>query len=291
MKHWDDLRVFLAVARQGSISGAAKRLGVNHSTVSRRLNAYEQAVDVRLFERGSNGYTLTANGLKLFQVALEVETRLCRVDDLLHGSEDDTLSGTLTVTLPPALSGEVLMPLFRQFQTRYPELMLNLIASNDLLSLSRMEADVAIRATRTPPLHLVGRQLCSYASTCYVSRERYPQWLAGEDLGWIGNALTEPLPDWLLRYYGNARRVATIFSTTSRLAAVRAGLGAAELPCFLAEGDAELVRVPNAQQRLLGEIWLLAHPHSRGNRKVQALLSFLPGAFAELKPMFEGLAG
>ncbi|MEW7866715.1 LysR family transcriptional regulator [Aeromonas diversa] len=282
MRHLDDLLYFLAVARSGSISGAADQLGVNHSTVSRRLAALEASGDTRLLDRTATGYNLTRQGQRLLSHAIAVEQHWQAINALLD-EEGERLSGTLSLTLPPALAGRTMMSVLKRFQDANPDLLLNLVVSNDLLSVTRQEVDIAIRATVKPAHHLVGRKLCDYHAACYVRRDLLP----GPDrrLDWLGDGGEPPAPmaDYALR------QAAIIPSTTGRLAAVQSGMGAAELPCFLAAPLGELVRLPGHEPRRQGEIWLLYHPGYKQSRKIRAFASFFPDAFAAIRHTFEGL--
>ncbi|MEJ6539224.1 MAG: LysR family transcriptional regulator, partial [Halioglobus sp.] len=145
---WGHLEYFLAVARTGSLSGAAKQLGVNHSTVARRLEKLEQQLNVRLFDRLNNGYRLTDDGLSLKAHAAQVEREINQIQGVFSGSEAE-LRGTLKISKPS--SGLLnLAPLLVAFHRRYPDINLVLTAGGERSEIARMEADVAIRLTNNP---------------------------------------------------------------------------------------------------------------------------------------------
>ena len=189
--NWDDLKVFLAVARCGSVSGGARRLGLQHSTVSRRIHKLEQDLGVRLFDRIPGGYELAGEGEALERRALRMEQEVLAVDGALSG-RDGKLSGPLRVTTVDNMAITVMMPIFRTFSERYPDVTLHVMVSNADVSLARREADVAIRLTNTPPDTLIGRRLTTVASAVYGGRDyldemkkegKAPEWLGVECCG------------------------------------------------------------------------------------------------------------
>ncbi|MEM7020729.1 MAG: LysR family transcriptional regulator, partial [Pseudomonadota bacterium] len=155
---WDDLRFFLAVARTGTVTGAARRLSVNHSTVTRRITAFEKKVGVRLFERLSTGYVTTPAGEDVLNHAERMETEFNAMERHIAG-RDDKLGGPLCVTAPATLINNLFMPHIARFIEIYPDIELQLMASYENINLNRREADIAIRITNNPSENLVGRRL------------------------------------------------------------------------------------------------------------------------------------
>ena len=186
-ENWDDLRVFLAVARAGSLSGAARTLGVNHSTVFRRIGAFEAALGVRLFERQPGGYLLTPAGEELRDGALRVEEEIANLSRKVAG-QDLRLSGTVRVTTIDMLAFGLLPRHLAGFRDAYPGIEVDLVVGNATLNLSRREADVALRVGNAPAETLVGRRVgrlafAVYGSAGYRARRPEPD-LALHD--WIG---------------------------------------------------------------------------------------------------------
>ena len=186
--NWDDLKLFLEVARTGSISGAAKQLDVQHSTVSRRLRKLEEKLGARLVERKNSGYELTPAGENIKQAAARMEAEVLHVDGAVLG-KDATLVGPLKVTAINNMASTVLMPMFADFSRSYPLVDLHIIVSNLDSSLSQREADVAIRLTNTPTDTLIGKRLVTVASTIYASRDylkrlRGTRWKAQDGSEW-----------------------------------------------------------------------------------------------------------
>jgi len=161
--NWDDMRLFLAVARSGSLSGGAKLLDLQHSTVSRRMRKLEEDLGVRLFDKVRNGYELTAAGESLKIAATRMESEVLNVDGTLS-DKDLQLGGALRVTAVDSMATSLLMPMFASFSRRYPKVTVHIIVSNSDVSLAQREADVAIRLANTPPDTLIGKRVTTVSS-------------------------------------------------------------------------------------------------------------------------------
>ena len=166
--NWDDLKVFLAVARTGTYSGAAKQLEVQHSTVSRRIKALEQDLGSNLVRRKQGLYKLTEAGRKLEVSALRVESEVVKVDGAIL-NKHEPLTGRLRVTTINTMASTTLMPIFAEFQHEYPEIDLHILTTNEPVSLTNREADIALRWTNAPNEFLVGKRLTTVASTIYAA--------------------------------------------------------------------------------------------------------------------------
>lgn len=293
--NWDDLRFVLAVERGASLSAAARRLGVTHSTVFRRLNAMEQDLGVRLFERQPSGYQATAAGSELAAAAERVETEVLDSGRRLAG-RDLALSGTLRLTAPDDMVDRLLMPVFADFQTRYPKITLEVSIDNRMFNLTRREADVAVRPTTAPPETLVGRRVGAVAMTVYAHRDLDSDWdtdgpVALDQLPWVAwDESSDPRSDlkWLHRHADDERIVYRSNSFLNLCSACAQGLGAALLPCFLGDSEPALKRLRPPIADLGTELWLLTHPDLRRAARVRALLDLL---FENLKPLAPRLAG
>lgn len=291
---WDDLRYVLAVSRGGSLSAAARRLGVNHSTVFRRLKVLEARLEVRLFDRLAEGYRVTPAGSDLAAAAERVETEMLALDRRLAG-QDRGLSGSLRVTAPDDLVDAVLMPLAARFMARYPEIALEVVVENHMLSLTRREADVALRPTLDPPESMVGRRISGLAWTVYGAAASSPvkadtmAALAGERwIGWDEGAGSPSVTRLLARHLPAGAIIYRSNSLLNQVAACRREIGFALLPCFLGDPEAQLIRVTPPDPAWDSALWLLTHPDLRHTARVRAFLDFL---FEELRParaLFEG---
>ena len=279
--NWSDLKYFLAVARFGSLARAAERLQVTHSTVFRRINALESSVGIKLFARLPEGYRLTDAGLEVLAYAERVSDR---IDDLqrLLDNRNDRLSGVINVTAPHNLAYRFLPPLLSEFQASYPDIHINLLVGNDDLNLSRREADIAIRATQTPPDYLVGHKLVSlawgaYAAPAYLNQHGRPETLADLEGHRIISSrmdlLRLPAFDWLERNVPPSRIVARGSDLPALSALAVAGIGIAPLPDDQAKP--ELDRLFTFEPGQHSDIWLLTHPDLRDNRPLQTLKGFL----------------
>lgn len=274
--NWDDLRYILAVGQAGSLSGAAARLGLNHSTVFRRLGRIEQNLGVRLFQRSRDGYGLTPAGEDAYRLALQMDDPIAGLERRLMG-RDIQLSGSLRVTTTDTLV-ELLAPILAAFRQRYPGITLELVVSNVFFSLTRREADVAIRPTTDPPEMLVGRRLCGIATALYASPGYLAEkpahlppaqhrWLAPDD-----SLAHLPAARWL---HATVPDDGLVFRANTLLAlreAARAGLGVAALPCFMAAGDDGLLALGGALPALASELWLLIHRDLRRVARVRVFM-------------------
>lgn len=288
MMNWDDLRIFLAVARTGSISGGARQLGVQHSTVSRRLRALESKLGARLLERKKSGYELTAAGENMKLSAEKIEQEVLDVDGAL-GGQDARLKGELRVTAINNMASTVLMPMFASFSTRYPDVDLHIMVSNRYISLPEREADVAIRLTNTPTDTLFGKRLTTVASTIYGDRGYVvdlrkrggkPKWLGVECCGFHQS--------WTKDACGGAHHNFFADDTLLTRAALKQGLGVSYLPCFMGDTDPELARYCPPDPELNLGLWLLLHPDLRRNARVLAFRDHMAREIEAQRDLFHG---
>lgn len=285
MSDWDDLRFFLAVARNGTISGAAQELGVNHSTVSRRINAYEKHHAVRLFERLPNGYVMTQAAENIYRYALDVEERTLAIERELFG-QDARLQGRLRITSFHGLANPFLLPHLQRFREQYPEIDLELHITTEVRDLGAREADIAIRGTPRPPEHLVGKNVATFARAIYSSPKYQARGLhRPEVILWRD----EPqLPDWVVRYFPDARVALRADDIVSIRTAVKEGLGLARMPCWVADTEPDLLRLTLDVEPSEWGLWVLIHADLRTTARVRVCRDFLIDALSEYKDLFEG---
>ncbi len=294
MSDWDDLRFFLAVARHGSVTAAAARLGVNHSTVSRRISAYESKLGVRLLDRLPSGYALTAEGDDMLNTALKIESDFSALNRRLQ-ARDSRMCGNLSITVPQLLVEPLLIPALASFQLQYPDVKVDLIISNDVLSLSRREADIALRVTDKPPENLIGRRLTRYATAIYASEAYLKRHVTSASRirdarqhSWIGQHKETASYKWARKHYPSSEIVCTVNSKLARFDAVNAGIGMALLPCFLADSEKNLQRIYPRETRPESDIWILTHPDLRHTARVSAFTELLKNVFEDRRSLFEG---
>jgi len=283
---WDDLRLILAIAGAGSLSGAGRRLALSHATVFRRLAKVEERLGVRLFERARAGYVPTLAGEELAAAARRVEAEVLDVERRVAG-RDLRPSGTLRVTTTDTLMVGLLSPIFVDFRKTHREIALEVAISNDVLSLSKREADVAIRPVNRPSEMLVGRKIGVIEQVVYGRRALIPK--RGGDLravDWVGpdEAMAyRALDRWMAEEGLDERCRYRVDSLFGMLAAARDGAGLAVLPCYLGEPDRRLVRVGKAIPALATDLWLLTHPDLRKTARIRAFMDFVANAVTDLR--------
>jgi DNA-binding transcriptional LysR family regulator len=288
--NWDDYRYVRAVAETRSLVGAAEILGVNHSTVFRRINAVEEVLGARLFERGRSGYSLTAAGEEMVALAGRMADDITGFERRIAG-RDVKPSGELRVTTNDSIMAHLMMPVFSSFLDACPDIRLDIVVSNAPLNLSKRDADVAIRATSSPPDTLIGRRVCTLGWAIYG-----PTHLKGADLldlfteRWIGtgeNLANIPPARWLEREVPTERIVMRINTILGVAEALRAGGSVGLLPCFI--GDAiPLTRLSDTMPDIGANIWLLTHPDLKQSARVRAFMDHTWDALARQRPLLEG---
>ena len=292
--NWDDIRLFLALARHGSARGAAEKLGVSHTTISRRAEQLEADLGARLFDRDVSGYRLTGEGETMMSSALRAEEALLAAERKLHG-RDAQLSGEIRVTTSDIIASFVLMPDFVEFCRDYPEIDLNVLISYDLFDIARREADIAIRFMgdgRQPPDDLVGRKLVT-ASSCYFAT---PDYLAEHDpydkdsgARWIGWNDDERFPYWVKSSpFPHVPAYGKLNNGMLQAEAARLGMGIATLPTFVGDATEGLQRIPGCEPYENYDIWLLSHPDLRDAARLRTFRKFIVDVFEENRSMLTG---
>ena len=281
---WEDFRFVLALTRTGSLSAASKELGVVRTTVGRRVDALEESLGVRLFDRTPDGFVPTGAGQDLADAAGRVEAEVLSVQGRILG-RDAALQGALRVTTVDFLF-EAYVDVFAAFLDRYPGIELTATASYEQVSLRRREADVALRLSDAPAPHLVGRRLCSLDFGIYGSRalvDRIGADAELRDFPWVReDERTENGPEMAQWLEANApgARIAMRFASYPVLrASVTAGLGIHPLPCIEADADPNLVAL--GPPRFSRDLWALTLPELRTNSRVRAFMDHV----------YEGIGG
>jgi len=280
---WDDLRFFLAVARSGRLTAAARRLGADHATVSRRITSLEESLKAKLFERRPQGYALTGHGEQLLAKAESMETEALAIQSEIGGA-DMALSGTVRIGAPDGFGSSFLAPRFAGFAKAYPGLELQLIAMPRLLSLSKREADVAI--TLAPPKEgkVVARKLCDYRLGLYASQDyldAMPKIAAADDLfahrivGYIDDLIFTPELDYLDEVAKGLRAQIQSSSVLAQMNAVAAGAGIGVIHHFMAVDEPRLVPVLPESVSITRSFWLLVHADLKDVARVRAVVDFI----------------
>ena len=294
MIDWDDVRYFLAVARAGSVRAAAERLGVNHSTVLRRIAQLEERLGAQMFEKLPSGYRLTAAGEDVLELASQMEASSHQLETRVFG-RDQSARGLLRVTLPPFLATHLLMPDFADFARLHPDIEMEILSSGEVANLTNREADVAIRIVsdrKTLPLNLHGLKGPELFGGVYMSYDRLTAWRAGSpDLIRRIVINTHRIPGWA--HEGEIPVTGVPFRTPdadAQIAAVRQGLGITTLPCFVGNADPMLARVPGSDLHMYGTLWLLTQGETRKTKRVRLFTEFVSRRLAAYAPLLAGLS-
>ena len=278
--NWNDLSVFLAIADQGSLAGAARSLDLNHSTVFRRLNALEDDLDTRLFDRLPEGYVLTPVGERMRELARQADTAVQSIEREVAGRDMEP-SGVVRLTTAPNIARTVVPGVVRKLQRTHPGILVEVAVGDSDYDLNRREADLALRATTRPPEHLVGRRVATLAwAVCSASSSRGRQPASEADLAgmpMIGADAAMMRLDafqWMEdNYHDQIVARANDLSTMAALA--RAGVGLALLPSD--QCGSGLQRLFDIEG-LSGELWLLTHPDLRNVRRIRVVWDALAEA-------------
>lgn len=290
---WDDLRYVLAVASAGSLAGAARKLGVNHTTVLRRVGAFEKRLGLRLFERLPTGYALTAGGEELIAAARSIDETVTTLERKLAG-QDLRLSGAVRVTTTDTLMGSILPDILAEFRAAHPGIQIEVSLSNLMFNLSKRDADVAIRPASDPPETLIGRRVGKIAFAVYAS----PQYLSqhGEigDLAahqWVGpddSLAGSTVAQWMRTALPGSEIALRADSLVGLRDAARAGLGLAALPCYLGDSSSDLRRVHPPIAAMETTLWILTHEDLRRTARIRAFTEFAAEALSRRRPLLEG---
>ena len=277
---WDDFRLVKSIAETRSLTGAADRLALNHSTVFRRLGALEEALGTKLFERSRNGYNTTAAGEDMVALAQRMGEEIDAFERKAAG-RDDKPAGELRVTTSDTMLVHLLTPVLASFVKAYPDIKLDIIVANQPLNLSRRDADIAVRATREPPETLVGRRISE------IVWSRYAPGIAGFDTAdpkarWVGygeNLVNLKVARMMEEEIGPSRIPYRVNTLLSMAQAIAAGIGMGILPCFIGDTFPGLARTGAPITNSGASLWLLTHPDLRHSARVRA---FMDHAGAEL---------
>lgn len=286
---WSDLKLILAIAETGTLSGAGRRLGMSHATVYRRLGQIEDRIEVRLFRRSKTGYSVTAAGEDLASTAGRIEAQVLDAERRIAG-QDIRPSGTVRVTTLDSFLVGFLTPVFKRFQKQCPEISLEVIVSNHLLSLTKREAEIAIRPSSAPSSALVGRKIATIAFAVY-GRPEIVSVDPDDHMQWIGPDETMIYPEleaWMAGEGVNERCSFRTNSVVGMHAAIAEGLGLGVLPCYLGDADSRLERSGPKIPELETDLMLLTHPDLRKTARIRAVLDFVADATKALRPKLAG---
>jgi DNA-binding transcriptional LysR family regulator len=292
---WDDFRLIKAIADVRSLPAAAALLGINHSTVFRRLGQIEESLGAKLFERHRSGYTLTTPGEEMVALAQRVDDDITAFTRKMAGREIAP-AGELRVTTNDSLLVHMLTPFFSKFREKCRNVRLDVVLANQELNLSKRDADVAIRATDNPPENLVGRRAATIAWALYGRAEDFtkPDDVSEESLferEWVslGDNLSALKAVKFVQEHVPPERIGYRVNTVLGLAeAVEQGLGIGHLPCFIGDVRPGLVRLGPIKPDFSASLWFLTHPDLRQSPRVRVFLDFLAEEIGSQRKLLEG---
>lgn len=295
MLEWSDFRIILAIAREHTLSGAARRLRLDQSTIGRRLAAIEAAANARLFDRTPAGYALTAAGEAVLPGLEEIEGHAIAVERRLVG-QDMRLEGRVKLATSDSLAAWFLVPRLSKLRAVQPGILLEILTGNEPVSLARREADVSLRMTKPEQPNLVARRIgraawALYAAESYLEqrgRASMRDGLGGHDIVAFNAALRGTAgAKWLASHAAGGRVVLESNSLITHASAVVAGLGVSPLPCLF--GDVQ----PNLRRMLpetIGhhDVWLVVHPDVKTSSRVRVVMDFLTQLLETEAPLVSG---
>jgi DNA-binding transcriptional LysR family regulator len=283
--NWDDFRFFLAVAREQRVSAAGKALGVQHTTVARRIEALETRLGTRLFDRSTDGYAMTQAAENLYDRALVMEEQTLAVDREIIGM-DAQLKGPLRLTASHDVLTNMVIPKLHSLLESYPGIALELMGTTGLLDLAAREADIALRFTATPPDYLIGRKILPmlhgiYGSASYFSKNKNQH-------SFIAFSGDVEVPEWVEQHFSGAKLALRTDDANVMVAAIREGFGLARIPCFAGDRHPDLRRLDVELTPSTWGLWLLSHVDLRSTARVRVCREFLTDIILEQRQLVEG---
>lgn len=290
--NWDDLRLVLAIAEHGTLSGAAVHLGISHPTLSRRLRQVERRLGSRLFERTPSSLRITPAGEEMKQLALRMRDDIAALESRI-GQRDSGATGSVRLTAPDAVSEYLLPNILAELCNENAGLTVDLVVSNQVLSLAQRAADIALRITGDPTESLRGRRIGTVAMAIYAARSLPVREEMGSFAGvpWVGFdtslACTGP-GTWLAHNIAESDirfRANTLLGAAQ---AVRSGIGCGVLPCFVGGSIPDLERVGAPLPQLSLPLWLLVHPEMSRLPRVRSTCDALATKLKQAAPLLTG---
>ncbi|EMS95314.1 transcriptional regulator, LysR family protein [Agrobacterium tumefaciens str. Cherry 2E-2-2] len=291
--NWDDVRIFLAVARSGQILAASKRLGLNHATLSRRLTLLEQALKTQLFIRRTNGCELTEEGQRFLGAAERMETEMLNAQANL-GRVDTAVAGTVRIGAPDGLGVSFLAPRLGRLTARYPDLKIQLVPVPRSFSLSQREADIAITIERPEQGRLMFSKLTDYSLGLYASADYLADYGTPDDvealkrhrrIGYVEDLIFSPSLNFTGEIMRDWDAAFEISSATGQTEAVRSGAGIGILHNYIAGQYPELLRIM-PQLTISRSYWTAYHESARQLVRVRTVVDFLQELVAEERRIF-----
>lgn len=302
MLNWQDLQIFLEVARAGRLTEAARRLNIDHSTVSRRIRRFEASLNTQLFERGTQGYQLAPAGKQLLLFAEEMARQAAQASDNIS-NHNLQISGHIRLGITEGFGTYVITPLLGAFRRRFPDLTIDLLALPRAVNLARHEADLAITVDRPSNAEMVVSRLCNYRLQLYGEKSYLDQHgrpatlqdLSRFDLvGYVDDLLFSDqlcyLDPYLAELPSAARFSLRSTSIINQLHAIRCGAGLGILPCFMAAQENGLEELLSDRVNIQRAFWIAAREDQRQLLRVRLLWDFLKTAITANQGVLMGTA-
>ena len=276
MSDWENLRHFVVLAHEGTLTAAARQLGVDHATVARRVAALEAEIGLKLVDRRARSYQLTDDGRRIAATAAPMEDAAFAVARAVQAAKPG-LRGEVSISAPPSLANALIAPQLSRLRRRHPGIRIKLIGEKRAASLNRREADVALRLSRPQEPGLIARKIGSFGFGLYGA----PDYLketprhAFAFIGYDDGMDDAPQQKWLRTLAAGNEIVLRSNDLENQAAAARTGLGLAVLPHFLGEGDPRLKRCAAMPEPPNRDVWLVVHRDIRQAPLVRAVMEFL----------------
>ncbi len=286
---WNDLSYCLAIVDEGSVTAAAKKLGVNHTTVSRRVTALETQLGAPLFDRSNSGWLITPLGESILPEAMQMRESAQAISRMVTADRKE-LSGVIRVTTIDTFMQGAIGPALKDFTQQYPDIDIELILADEVLDLANHDADIAFRGTDSPPPNVVGTRLGQFATCVYCTPAIYEQFqkdpASVAAISWRGDGKT--LPDWMINYFPGLRLRYRVSSMNILYDLTRQGFGIAQLPCGLGDASHRLMRLPDIPVGKGPGLWVLSHIDLRTTARIRIFRDFMIDALEKRMPLLEG---
>jgi molybdate transport repressor ModE-like protein len=284
---WEDIRIFIALARHGSLSAAARALSVNHATVARRISSLERALGDKLVERRPDGFVLTASGARALALANDMDTAAA---SLSRGGESDGPSGLVRINATPSLMQGFLVTRMAMLVGQYQALDIELATNMRTISLERREADIALRLGRPDDGDILAKRLLSLGYGLYASAGWSRRINAGKIPVFVGfDEANAHLPEavWLDRHFPRAHMTFRTNTQFAQAAAARADAGIALLPHFIGRADDALVPCHLGQEPPSRDLWMLTRRQESRGAPIQIVKGYIEDIFLAERSLFE----
>jgi DNA-binding transcriptional LysR family regulator len=284
-KNWDDLRFFLSLCREGSATGAGRSLGVNHTTVARRIRALEVSLRTRLFAPSRDGYEMTQAAEDMYEHVNRIEEITQAIDRDVFG-QDAELKGPLKLTVAHDVADRLIIPHLPAFHEAYPCIDLELLTTTGLVDLAAREADIALRLTAKPPEYLIGREVLPMRHGVYGSPD-YLKGLKGQAKVILFRGDPEQ-PEWVQQNFPNAEIALRVDDVSTMAMAVATNMGLARMPCYVGDTDASIRRLKLKLTPSTWGLWILSHADLRSTARVRVTREFLINVIEQQRDLVVG---